>query len=126
MSYQKLIGKVAVDKDSNALGRIVRIEKLIGKTVKVYKAYAMVHVEKRFKKDILVPIECELMLKVEGLYVWFNITKEEFTEEEKRIRTIKTERAKYDGNIPERSISGRMWMPYDPTGTSYKKKERKH
>ncbi|MCG3254425.1 MAG: hypothetical protein KAX09_11245, partial [Candidatus Heimdallarchaeota archaeon] len=99
MDYSRLLSRIAADKDSNRLGKIVRIENLIGKTVKKYKTFAMVLVRKYFKKDVLVPIETEKLIKVEGTYAWFNITKEEFEEEVKRLREIKTERDIYPGDV---------------------------
>ncbi len=80
MDYTRLLSRIAADKDSNRLGKIVRIENLIGKTIKKYKPYAMILVRKYFKKDVLVPVDVEKLIKVEGTYAWFNIKIEEFDE----------------------------------------------
>ncbi|MBN1331194.1 MAG: hypothetical protein JXA54_17115 [Candidatus Heimdallarchaeota archaeon] len=125
MDCRVLVGKIAADKNNTTLGRIVRIDKLLGKTIKVYKSYIIVLVDKRFKKDVLVPIDCELLLNTEGEKARFSITKEEFDEEEKRIRLIRTEKSKFQGVIPERTTAQRNWVPMDRTGTSYKVKEKK-
>ncbi len=116
---------MAVDKNNIELGKITRIDKILGKTIKVRTFYVIVLVNKRFKKNVLVPIDCKLILEIEENNVIFDITKEAFEEEEKRITIIRTEREKFGGTIPERTISKRMWVPYDPLGTSYKKKEKK-
>lgn len=69
MDYKRLISKIAADKDSKALGKIIRIDKLLGKTAKVYKPHIMILVERRFKKAIIVPINAEKFVKFEGQYV---------------------------------------------------------
>jgi hypothetical protein len=72
-----------------------------------------------------VPIECDLIQKVNLRYVWFNISKEEFSKEEKRIRTIREEQSKFQGVIPEKIDADHFWCLVDPTGISHRKKERK-
>ena len=123
MDYTRLLSRIAADKDSNRLGKIVRIENLIGKTIKKYKPYAMILVRKYFKKDVLVPIDTKKLIKVEGTYAWFNITKEEFDEEVKRLREIKTERDIYPGDVVvTRTHSGPV---VDYLNLGHSKKERK-
>ncbi len=123
MDYSRLISRIAADKDSNRLGKIVRIESLIGKTIKKYKPFAMVLVRKYFKKDVLVPIDVEKLIKVEGTYAWFNITKVEFDKEVKRLREIKTERDIYPGDVGvTRTRSGHI---ADSLNLGHSRKERK-
>ena len=119
-----MLSRIAADKDSNRLGKIVRIENLIGKTIKKYKPYAMILVRKYFKKDVLVPIDTKKLIKVEGTYAWFNITKEEFDEEVKRLREIKTERDIYPGDVVvTRTHSGPV-VDYLNLGHSNKERKR--
>ncbi len=123
MDYSRLISRIAADKDSNRLGKIVKIESLIGKTVKKYKPFAMVLARKYFKKDVLVPLDVEKLIKVEGTYAWFNITKEDFDEEVKRLREIKTERDIYPGDVGvTRTRSGPV---VDYLNLGHSRKERK-
>jgi hypothetical protein len=97
----------------------------LGKAIKFYKYYAFIYVKKRFKRDVLVPIKCDLIQKVNLHYVWFNITKEEFTKEEKRIRIIREEQLKFPGVMPEKSTADHFLPLLDPTGFAHRKKERK-
>ena len=124
MDYTQLIGKIAADKENEKLGRISRIESLPGKTIKKNIPYVMIIVKKFFKKTVVVPIEAEKVTKVEGNYVWFSITKSEFTEEVQRIRKIITEREISAGT---RHASDRRSYLYgmDHSRVSPKRKERK-
>lgn len=123
MDYSRLISRIAADKDSNKLGKIVRIESLIGKTIKKYKPFAIILVRKSFKKDVLVPVDAEKLIKVEGTYAWFNITKEDFDEEVKRLREIKTERDIYPGSVGvDRTSTGPV---VDYLNLGHTRKERK-
>ncbi len=124
MDYTKLVGKIAADKKSKKLGRISRIESLPGKTIKKDVPYAMIVVQKFLQKTVVVPIEAEKVTKVEGNYVWFNITKSEFTEEVKRIRKILTERERSGGN--HAALDSRAYISgIDHSRVSPKRKERK-
>jgi hypothetical protein len=123
MDYSRLISRIAADKESKMLGKIIRVEELIGKTVKKYKPFVLVRVRRSFRKDIIVPIEAEKLLKVEGSYAWFNITKKEFDQEVKRLREIKTERDIYPGDVAvSRTRAGPI---VDPFNLGHSRKERK-
>lgn len=124
MDYSRLISRIAADKDSNRLGKIVRIESLIGKTVKKYKPYAMILVRKYFKKDVLVPVDVDKLIKVEGTYAWFNITKVEFDKEVKRLREIKTERDIYPGDVVVTRTRRGPVVDYLNLGHSRKERKR--
>lgn len=123
MDYSRLISRIAADKDSNVLGKIVRVESLIGKTIKKYKPFVIIRVRKTFRKDVLVPIEAEKLLKVEGTYAWFNITKEEFDDVVKRLKDTKIERDIYHGDVGvTRTRSGPV---VDYLNLGHSRKERK-
>ncbi len=123
-NLNRLISKIAADKESKKLGKIIRIERLLGKTIKKYKPYAMILVIKRFKKKLIVPIEVEKIIKVEGTYVWFDISNEEFEKEEKRLRKIKTEQEIYQEDTGMYQIKGTR-RAMDPYNLGHKRKERK-
>ena len=95
MDVSRLAGKIAADKDSRKLGKIDRIEQLTGKTVKKLKPYAMVIVHRVLKPDVVIPLDVELILKVNDQYAWFEITKEEFDKEVKNQRAVKEIRETY-------------------------------
>ncbi len=125
MNYEKLISKIAADKESNKLGIIIRIDKLPGKTIKKHIPYVIILIRKPFKKDFTVPIEVEKLLKVDGSYAWFNISKEDFDLETKRLKKIKAEREIYTGDTGFHQVKGNLGFAYDPYRLSQKSKERK-
>ncbi|HUU77298.1 MAG TPA: hypothetical protein VMX55_03065 [candidate division Zixibacteria bacterium] len=125
MDLNSLLGKIAADKESHKLGKIIRIERLLGKTIKKYKPYAMILVNRRFRKDLIVPIELEKVTKVEGIYAWFNITKDEFNTEVERISDTKIEREIYHGDTGVYSYGGRGHRYDDYLNLSHTRKERK-
>ncbi len=118
------MSKIAVDKENMKLGKIIRIDMLPGKTIKKNIPYVMIVVQKRFQKKLVVPIDAKKVIKIEGIYVWFNITKAEFNEVIKRIKKIKIEREMYTGSIAGKDSSNRIWIGYDPSGLSYKRKKK--
>ncbi|MBK5114957.1 MAG: hypothetical protein JJE41_15130 [Candidatus Heimdallarchaeota archaeon] len=125
MDHSQLVGKIASDKDSLKLGQIIRIDKLLGKTIKTYEPFVMILIRKFLRKDMVVPLEAKKVTKVEGIYAWFNVTKAEFDEEVKRIKKIKAERETYTGTIVEQTNRNRYYSIRDFTGLSHKSKERK-
>ncbi|MCK5045443.1 MAG: hypothetical protein KAJ76_08005 [Candidatus Heimdallarchaeota archaeon] len=125
MDYSRIVSKIAVDKDSITLGKIIRIDELLGKTIKKYKPYAMILVKKRFKKGVVVPIDVEKIVKVGGQYTRFDISKEEFDEQVKTAKTIQTVRETYTGDTGVHRVKGVMGWAFDPTRLSRKGKERK-
>lgn len=121
-----LVGKIAADKDSKKLGKIIRIELMPGKTVKKNIPFAMILVSKPLRKKIVVPIEAEKVLKFDVQYAWFDITKEEFEEEAKRIAQIRNEQEKYTGHLQQhKAVTGRIYYAADYTGLTKKGKERR-
>jgi len=127
MDYSRTVSKIAVDKDSIRLGKIIRIDELLGKTIKKYKPYAMIIVKKRFKKGVVVPIDVERITKVGGQYVWFDILKEEFDEQVKTAKVIQTQREIYTGDtgLHQLSKKGFLVWAYEGSRLSRKGKKRK-
>ena len=124
MDYSQLVGKIAADKENRKLGRISRIESLPGKTIKKNIPYVMIVVQKFLQKTVVVPIEAEKVIKVEGNYVWFSITKSKFTEEIKRIRMIIAERERSGGT--RAALDSRAYIAgIDHSRLSPKRKERR-
>ncbi len=126
MDYSRIVSKIAVDKDSITLGKIIRIDELLGKTIKKYKPYAMILVKKRFsRKGVVVPIDVEKIVKVGGQYTRFDISKEEFDEQVKTAKTIQFVRETYTGDTGVHRVKGVMGWAFDPTRLSRKGKESK-
>ena len=124
MSYKRLIAKIAADKESKKLGKIIRIDKLPGKTIKKYNPYAMILVNKRFRKSLIIPIEADKVIKIEGTYAWFDILKEDFDAEVKRIKETKIEREIYHGQLSTGPSKGTL-RSFDPYNLGHTRKERK-
>ncbi|NHJ86663.1 MAG: hypothetical protein FK734_14460 [Asgard group archaeon] len=120
-----LIGKIAADKDNKKLGKIVRVELMLGKTVKKEMPFVFILVSKIFKKDIIVPIEAEKVFKYSTYYAWFDITKEEFDKEVKTLEKVRTEREIYTGDTGFHKVKGNLGFAFDPYRLSHKSKERK-
>ena len=126
MAYNYLVSKIAADRDGNKLGKIVGIDKMPGKTIKKIIPYLLIRFEKRFKKDVIVPIEAEKVVEVKGAYVWINISKEQFDQEVDRIRKTNLDRETYKGHQYFKQSRGGQGTIYpDVTGLSHKSKERK-
>lgn len=95
-----LISKIALDKNKQKLGKIVRIEKIPGKTVKAPKPCVIIRVQKIFQKDIFVPLELTFIFKIEDGNVWFDILKEQFEEKMKRAKIIRDFKGTYQPFLP--------------------------
>ena len=93
-------------------------------TVKKYKPFVIIRVRKSFKKDVLVPIEAEKLIKAEGSYAWFDITKKEFDEKVKRLKEIKTERDIYPGDVGVTRTRTGPVVDYLNLGHSRKERKR--
>ena len=100
MSYSNFISKIASDKNGEKLGKIIRIDDLTGKTIKKYKPYAIVQVKRFLRREIHVPIDLEKVLKEQEGQVLFDISKEDFETEIKRVKTLRNERETYNDFVP--------------------------
>ncbi|MBD3193263.1 MAG: hypothetical protein GF308_21695 [Candidatus Heimdallarchaeota archaeon] len=95
MKYSHLVGKLAGDKDSQKLGKIIGIEKLPRdwKSEKNNRddrliEHLIILVHRLFKKDIGVPVDAEKVIKEDGNFVWLDISKEEFKDSVKNAKDI--------------------------------------
>lgn len=123
-NYDNLVSRIAADKDNNKLGKIIRIEKLPGKTIKKHILHAMISVQSFWKKNVVVPIDVKKIIQVDGNYVWFDIIKTDFDEEVKRLRKTKLVDEIYTGDLsvrPGKTHLGRV----DTLNLHYKRKERR-
>jgi hypothetical protein len=125
LSHKVLISKIAVDKENKPLGKIIRIDDLLGKTIKKYKPYVMILVKIRFRKKAVVPIDIEKVIKVGGQNAQFDISKEDFDEEVKTAKLVKAVRETYSGNIGVYKTGVSGTMVFDPGNLKHKQKERK-
>ena len=97
--------KIACDRNGLKLGKIIRIEQLLGKTIKKEIPYAIIHVIKALRRDVKIPIELNKKLKVEEEFIRFDIDKRDFDDEVRKQRAIqrhmkttrKTSRKRYWG-----------------------------
>jgi hypothetical protein len=100
LNYSNFLSKTAVDKHGVKLGKIIRIEALTGKTIKKYKPYAIIQVRRFLQKEIHVPIDLEKIIKEQEGQVMFDISKEDFAAEIKRMEVLRKERETYDDFVP--------------------------
>ncbi len=112
MDYKRLAGCIAADKNSTKLGKIIRIENLLGKTVKTTKPHALILIHRIFKRDVVIPLDLELLVKIEREYVWFDILKKDFDKLAKRQQAIEEVREDYGKFIePAGNIKVPMNLP---------------
>lgn len=113
MSFDHILGKKAVTKDSVYIGKVVRIEQMLGKTIKKNKPFAIIRVSRLFKKKIMVPIDLEKFLELKDSYARFDVTHLEFDKEMKRIQRTVLVRESYQEypSTSTRRISGGVRLP---------------
>ena len=111
MNYSNIISKTASDRNGVKLGKIIRIENLIGKTIKKPKPYAIVQVKRFLRREIHAPIDLEKVFEEQEDQVLFDISKEDFDAEIKRVKILRKERETYDGFVP---LGSNMYMHGNP------------
>ena len=95
MDDKLIIGKLATSNDHALLGKIIRIDKLMGKTIKKLKSYAIIEVRRFLKKNLSVPIDVEKIIEITKERVTFDLTHREFDEERLKIERITLEKTQY-------------------------------
>ena len=88
LEEQNIVGKIAADKNSKKLGRIIKIEDIQDKKTRIPKPNVLVLVSKIFRKDIVILIETSKIIKIETEYVWFDILKKDFDQEVRETRAL--------------------------------------
>jgi len=112
MDFKHLAGSIAADKNSKKLGKIIRIDNLPGKTTKKLKPYAIIIVHRIFSKDVVIPLDLELLMKVEREYVWFDILKKDFDEIAKQQQSVEKVREVYGKFVaPGGNVKTPMYLP---------------
>ena len=99
MNYSNIISKTASDRNGVKLGKIIRIENLIGKTIKKPKPYAIVQVNRFLRRKISFPIDLEKMIEKQEGQVLFDFSKEDFDAEIERMEVLRKERETYDDHV---------------------------
>lgn len=124
LDYKRLISKIAADKNNQKLGKIIRVDRLPGKTDKKYESFVIILLKRFLRKGITVPVEASKVIKIVGTYVWFDITLEEFNVEVERLKKIHIERDIYPGDtgVYQGKMSGHSFDPYN---LGHKRKERR-
>ena len=102
MSNVKLISRIAADKSSKRLGRIIRIDDLPVEGSKDLAPHLIILVSKFLKKDRIVPIEVSKVTKTEDNYVWLDITSEEF---EEILKSAKDYKDYSESNLPSKDYT---------------------
>jgi len=95
MNVKQLVGKIAADKESKKLGKIVRVEKLPLKTTKKHVPHVIISYERFLRKSISIALEVSKLERTERNYAWFNVLKKDFLKEVDRQRVIIEEREQY-------------------------------
>jgi len=88
MDFQKLVGKIAADKNSKRLGKIIKIEKIQDQKTKIWKEKILILVHNIFRKDAVILVDAEKLLKAEETYALFDLEKEDFEQEVRETRAL--------------------------------------
>ncbi len=88
MNVQELVGKIAADKNSRKLGKIIKVEKIQDQKTKIWKEHILILVKNFLKKDVVILVEAEKFIEVKEIYVWFDILKEDFDQEVRETRAL--------------------------------------
>ncbi|HUT81405.1 MAG TPA: hypothetical protein VMZ29_09410 [Candidatus Bathyarchaeia archaeon] len=88
MANQELVGKIAADKHSRKLGKIIKIEQIPDKKTKINKTHVLILVKNFLRKDVVILIEIEKLQKTDDFYAWFDILKEDFDQEVRETRAL--------------------------------------
>ncbi len=88
MNVQELVGKIAADKNSRKLGKIIKVEKIQDQKTKIWKEHILILVKNFLKKDVVILVEVEKFIEVKEIYVWFDILKEDFDQEVRETRAL--------------------------------------
>lgn len=88
MDLQKLVGKIAADKSSKRLGKIIKIEKIQDQKTKIWKEKILILVHNIFRKDVVILVDAEKLLKAEETYALFDLKKEDFEQEVRETRAL--------------------------------------
>lgn len=88
MDLQKLVGKIAADKNSKRLGKIIKIEKIQDQKTKIWKEKILILVHNIFRKDAVILVDAEKLLKAEETYALFDLEKEDFEQEVRETRAL--------------------------------------
>jgi hypothetical protein len=88
MNLQELVGKIAADKNSKRLGKIHKIEKIQDQKTKIWKEKILILVHNIFRKDVVILVDAEKLLKVEVTFALFDLEKEDFEQEVRETRAL--------------------------------------
>lgn len=88
MKLQELVGKIAADKSSKKLGKIIKIEKIQDQKTKIWKEMILILVHNIFRKDVVILVEAEKLLQAEVTFALFDLEKEDFEQEVRETRAL--------------------------------------
>jgi len=88
MDHQELVGKIAADKSSKRLGKIIKIEKIQDQKTKIWKEMILILVHNIFRKDVVILVEVEKLLNAEETFALFDLEKEDFEQEVRETRAL--------------------------------------
>jgi len=113
LNFNHILGKKAMTNDSVYIGKVARIEQMLGKTIKKNKPFAIIKVTRLFKKKLMVPIDLEKFLELKDDIARFDISHLEFHKEMKRIQRTILVRESYQEypSTSTRRISGGVRLP---------------
>ena len=88
MKLQELVGKIAADKSSKKLGKIIKIEKIQDQKTNIWKEMILILVHNIFRKDVVILVEVEKLMNAEETFALFDLEKEDFEQEVRETRAL--------------------------------------
>ena len=112
MSNEHLLGKIAVDRNQEKLGKIKYIHNLPSKTIKVDIPHAVIIDRDFLDGEVSVPIAVKRILEVSGDTVAFDILKVDFEKEATKLRLSKKQQEYQESMSPYEHTTRARLSPY--------------
>jgi len=88
IDWDKLAGKIAADKQSKKLGKVMKVEMIQDKKTNLPKPYLLILVKKFLQDDIVIVIDAKKILRTDDFHVWLDLFKEDFEQEVRETRAL--------------------------------------
>lgn len=105
IKLQELLGRMAISKEGEELGKIIRIDKLVHSIHKRLVPHAMIEIRYGFRKKVVVPLDVQMIKNVTVKTAKFNISKYSFEKMVDREKVIVEDRKGNMGYIDRSAVS---------------------
>lgn len=74
---KKFLSKIVADKNNKKIGKVIRIDNKPDIVSKKLTPHLIIIIHRLFRKDLTISVSIEKISKLEGNYLWLDITEEE-------------------------------------------------